>query len=151
MKRISFVGATLLLSFGLTTQAQEPSSGTSQKKVIEKVPIKPTSAASGQEMYQSYCAACHGKEGKGDGPAASALKPPPSDLSALAKGNNGKFPADHVTAVLRFGPSIPTHGSSDMPTWGHVLATSSVQRNDAMMVELRIQNLTKYVESLQAK
>src|SRR5512137_2588513 len=119
MKRISFVGVILLLSFlGSAVRSQEPTPGTQQKKTIKKVPIKHTSAASGQEMYMSYCAACHGKDGKGDGPAASALKAPPPDLSALAKGNNGKFPSDHFAAVLRFGTPAPAHGTSDMPIWG---------------------------------
>jgi len=43
---------------------------------IKKTPVKETSAASGKEMYVQYCASCHGKEGKGDGPAAAALKTP---------------------------------------------------------------------------
>ena len=67
-----------------------------QTTEVKKEPIQMTSAASGVEMFNSYCAACHGKDAKGDGPAASALKVPPADLTQLAKKNNGKFPADHV-------------------------------------------------------
>jgi len=85
-----------------------------QTKELKKEPIQMTSAASGSEMYKSYCAACHGKDGKGDGPAATALKAPPSDLTQLAKKNNGKFPADHVAYELRAGVA-GAHGSADMP------------------------------------
>ena len=58
--------------------AQEPA------KKIEHATVPATSPASGQEMFMSYCAPCHGKEGKGNGPAAGALKISPIDLTALA-------------------------------------------------------------------
>ncbi len=38
--------------------------------------------AKGKEIFESSCAACHGPEGKGDGPAAAALDPKPRDLSS---------------------------------------------------------------------
>ncbi len=51
-------------------------------------------------------AACHERDGKGDGPAASELKTPPTDLTALTRQNGGKFPSDHVASVLRFGHAL---------------------------------------------
>ncbi len=41
-----------------------------------------TSLKNGKTLYQSYCAPCHGKNGKGDGPAAASLHPKPADYSA---------------------------------------------------------------------
>jgi len=120
-----------------------------QEKVVKKGPITPTSPASGQEMYTQYCAACHGKAGKGDGPAASALKEAPADLSTLAKRHEGKFPEDYVRSVLRFGVKAPAHGTSDMPTWGPLL--SAVSHSDPAQIELRISNLIRYLKTLQAK
>ncbi len=35
--------------------------------------------AAGKAKYAQFCAACHGPEGKGDGPAAAALNPKPRD------------------------------------------------------------------------
>ncbi len=151
MKWINLAGAILLLSLGLAASAQEQTPGTAQKKVIKKAPMKPTAADSGKEMYMEYCAVCHGKAGKGDGPAASALKASPVDLTTLAKGNNGKFPSDHVAEVLRSGTSVPAHGTSDMPIWGRLLGASSIHGTNATMVQLRIHNLTEYIESLQSK
>ena len=38
-------------------------------------------ATDGEELYRNYCAVCHGADGGGDGPAASSLDPPPTDLT----------------------------------------------------------------------
>ncbi len=121
----------------------------SQNVSIKRVPARYTSAASGQEMYVSYCAACHGRDGRGQGPAAPALKSAPSDLTALSRRNNGKFPADHVYSVLVGKTELLAHGSADMPVWGPVfrrLGQGSVGEE-----HLRATNLTKYLESIQAK
>ena len=117
-------------------------------KEIKKTPIQHTSPASGKEMYTSYCAPCHGKDGKGDGPAASALKVPPVNLTLLAKKNGGAFPSDHISSVLRSGTTA-AHGSTDMPIWGPLFSSVS-GRNDAI-VQMRIGNLIKYLESIQEK
>ena len=47
--------------------------GSSQQKEVRHVPVKPTSPASGTEMYTTYCAVCHGVDGKGNGPALRKL------------------------------------------------------------------------------
>ena len=38
-------------------------------------------AEAGEALYAQHCASCHGAEGKGDGPAAEGLNPPPGDLT----------------------------------------------------------------------
>jgi mono/diheme cytochrome c family protein len=116
---------------------------------VKHVPIKPTSAASGSEMYKSYCAACHGTDGKGNGPAATALKVPPTDLTVLAQKNGGKYPAMRVTAILRGEEMLAAHGSKDMPIWGHLFWT--ISGGHAAEVQQRIANLNQYLESLQKK
>ncbi|MFI5057407.1 MAG: c-type cytochrome [Candidatus Acidiferrales bacterium] len=151
MKRFSFLAVILLLSCGLAAWSQEQPAGTTQEKTIKKVPIKQTAASSGEEMYGEYCAVCHGKAGKGDGPAASALKTAPADLSTLAKRNDGKFPADHVNSILRFGTATPAHGTADMPIWGGLFTALESKTATDGVVQLRIFNLTKYIESLQTK
>jgi mono/diheme cytochrome c family protein len=120
-----------------------------QQKVIKPVPAGQTSAASGKEMYMRYCAVCHGKDGKGGGPAAPALKVPPPDLTTLAKSNDGKFPAAHVSSTISGDVDIPAHGSKDMPVWGHVFRSMSA--GSSSEVFQRLTNLTEYVRSLQAK
>lgn len=119
------------------------------QKEVKHVPVKPTSAASGQEMFTSYCASCHGKDAKGDGPAASALKNAPVDLTALAKKNGGKYPSDKVTAILRGQADVAAHGTREMPVWGPVFWHISGGHESETMQ--RITNLNHYIESLQAK
>lgn len=121
-----------------------------EKPVIKKVPVKHTSPASGKEMYTEYCAACHGVDAKGTGPAAPALKTPPPDLTMLAKrSEGGKYPRDRIATILRTGTGVAAHGSSDMPTWGPLFR--SLDSTHDATVQLRIKNLNDYLESLQAK
>jgi len=137
--RFTFLLVAVVTFFSAATFAQSQ---------VKKEPIQMTSPSSGSEMFSSYCTACHGKDGKGNGPAASALKVSPSDLTQLSKNNNGKFPADHVANVLRSGVA-GAHGSPDMPVWGPLF--SSVSNHADSMVQMRISNLIHYLESIQAK
>ena len=122
---------------------------TAQQTTLKQVPVKPTSRSSGQEMFNAYCVSCHGRDGKGGGPAASALKVPPPDLTLLSKKNNGKFPSLHVYQVIKGDTAVSAHGSKDMPVWGPVLL--SIGRHDEAEMQLRINNLKNYIESIQAK
>jgi len=123
--------------------------GEPQQQQIKRIPAKPTSPASGQEMYTSYCAVCHGTDGRGGGPAAEALKVPPSDLTTLARKNGGKYPSDHVTSAIQGDLHLSAHGSKEMPVWGKVFWRMS--QGHSSEVQLRVTNLNKYIESLQAK
>jgi len=40
----------------------------------------PDAGAKGKEIYEIRCAPCHGAEGRGDGPAAAAITPPPRNF-----------------------------------------------------------------------
>jgi len=123
--------------------------GASQQKEIRHAPVKPTSPASGQEMYTTYCAVCHGVDGKGNGPAAEALKVPPPDLTKLVSKNGGKYPSDHVTSAIQGELRLPAHGSKEMPVWGCLFWGMS--QGHSSEVQLRVTNLNKYIESPQAK
>ncbi len=123
--------------------------GWSQEKTIKKTPIQQSNSSSGKQMFSDYCAPCHGLSAKGDGPAASALKTAPTDLTQLAKKNNGKFPMDHVMNDLRQGSPLASHGNSDMPVWGPLFR--SLNPSATVIADQRIRNLSVYIESLQAK
>jgi hypothetical protein len=61
----------------------------------------------------------------------------------------GKFPREYVENILRFGPGLKAHGSSDMPTWGTIF--QMIDKNNERAVQQRVKNLTDYIASLQAK
>jgi hypothetical protein len=42
----------------------------------------PKALEEGLGIYRTHCAKCHGGAGRGDGPAAKSLTPPPPDLTA---------------------------------------------------------------------
>ena len=119
------------------------------KKEIKHVPITATSPASGEQMYKTYCAVCHGTDGKGNGPAAEALKVPPTDLTALASKNGGKYPGMKVASVIRGESVMAAHGSKEMPIWGHLFRSMSGGHESE--VQQRVTNLNQYIESLQKK
>jgi mono/diheme cytochrome c family protein len=116
-------------------------------KVI--VPVDRVNPTDGKLMYSSYCAPCHGADGRGNGPVAGALKSQPTDLTTLAKTNNGKYPDAHVVAVLQFGSSLPAHGSAQMPVWGPLFGKIDPVRGQD--TRLRIANLTRYLHSIQTQ
>src|SRR5271169_5952231 len=139
--------AVLVLFFTLAAGARDQSQA--PEKVIKHVPVTATSPTSGEEMYKTYCAVCHGQDGKGKGPAAGALKVPPTDLTTLSKNNGGKYPSLKVAAAIRGEGNLPAHGTKEMPVWGQLFWT--ISHGHETEVQQRVVNLNKYIESLQAK
>jgi mono/diheme cytochrome c family protein len=76
--------------------------------------------ASGRDTYLRYCASCHGPEGRGDGPLAGSLTPPPADLTQLAKRNGGQYDERAVMATIDGRRQVAAHGARDMPVWGAI-------------------------------
>jgi mono/diheme cytochrome c family protein len=74
--------------------------------------------SAGQQYFQRYCSVCHGLSGRGDGPAAPALQPPPADLTRIAQRRGGHFPVADIAAFIDGRTVMPAHGSREMPIWG---------------------------------
>ncbi len=102
----------------------------------------------GPDLFHMYCATCHGRDGRGGGPAASAMKVAPPDLTTLSRARNGVFPAREVESVITGGTAVPAHGSSEMPVWGPIFR--SLDPSDAR-ARARIRNLVAHIESIQQK
>jgi mono/diheme cytochrome c family protein len=88
-------------------------------------------ATSGQTLYVSHCALCHGPGGAGDGPAAVALNPKPRDfrtgtfyIDANANNETGE-PVD-LARVIREGPGA-FGGSDAMVAWKDDLSDDEVR------------------------
>jgi mono/diheme cytochrome c family protein len=102
----------------------------------------------GPDLFNLYCATCHGRDAKGGGPVAQSLKTPPPDLTLLSRRNGGLFPRGRVKASIASGIGTPSHGSVDMPVWGPIFR--GLDPLDAR-VEVRINNLVSYIASIQQK
>jgi mono/diheme cytochrome c family protein len=105
-------GVSLNLGFGWAAQAQ------------------PAESPGARSLYVRYCAECHGSGGHGDGPAASGLQPPPTDLtrSTLSRSD--------LIRVIDGRLNLKGHGA--MPQWGRVFSNqggSSGSRTSAIRVE----------------
>jgi mono/diheme cytochrome c family protein len=118
---------------------------------IKEVPIKSTPVADGAAMYAEYCAVCHGATGKGDGPAAPALKTAPGNLTMLSQRNNGKFPEMQVQSMIEGKIGVTAHGTREMPVWGPLFKYLGTSGNGTSSALLRVKNLTDYVKTLQTK
>jgi mono/diheme cytochrome c family protein len=105
-----------------------------------------TPSLSGRDNFALYCAPCHGRDGKGDGPVAAALKTTPADLTRIAMRNKGVFSADRVRRFVTNGAEVPAHGSSAMPVWG---PTFRALDSSDQLVAIRIANVVVYLESIQ--
>ena len=141
--RFSICFVAIVFTTALTVSAQQA------KPTVKHEAAAMTSPSSGKEMFMSYCASCHGKDAKGDGPAAAALKQLPANLTQLTKLNGGKYPNDKVTSILRGQAHLMAHGDQDMPVWGPVFWKMSQGHEE--IVQMRIANLNRYLESIQEK
>jgi mono/diheme cytochrome c family protein len=138
LKLIVF-GAGFLISTGIIrSQQSHKNSG-----------ARPADLASGEKTFVRYCASCHGADGTGNGPVATALKPRPTDLTTLSKKNQGKYPAGFVAAVLKFGRNLAAHGSQEMPVWGSLF--KAIDPVHDATGQKHVDDVVAYIESLQVK
>lgn len=112
----------------------------------------------GKIEFANNCAACHGIDGKGNGPLGNLLQRSPPDLTLLAKNNNGVLPMNRLYEVMA-GEGVPSHGSRDMPIWGKEYLVEESQRlreargayDAPAVVRARILTLLEYVARIQAR
>jgi mono/diheme cytochrome c family protein len=103
----------------------------------------------GRDLFDFYCAPCHGRDGKGHGPIARALTSAPADLTAIAAANSGIFPREDVRAMIVGERAlVPAHGEQNMPVWGPIFR--GLDPNDTRN-RTRVSNIVAYITSLQSK
>lgn len=100
----------LVVAIGCTSQEESPASGASATVASKAGTAKP---GRGRELYKANCVACHGESGKGDGPGAGVLKPPPRDHTDRAYMST--LPDEEIGNIIRIGgaikgkPGMPSH------------------------------------------
>jgi high-affinity iron transporter len=107
----ALLGAAGLLVTALAcvseSKADAPAAATTSAKVT------PAMLERGREVYKANCVACHGESGKGDGPGAGVLKPPPRDHTDRAYMST--LTDQQIKDIIRMGgaikgkPLMPSH------------------------------------------
>jgi mono/diheme cytochrome c family protein len=109
-------------------------------------------ADSGRQIFDTYCAACHGNDARGDGPMAQLLIVPPSDLTQLSNKANGTFPTSGVIAKIDGRDPLLSHGSP-MPDFGDFFEGKGVtmrgEEGILIMTSQPIIDLVTYLETIQ--
>jgi mono/diheme cytochrome c family protein len=132
---------------GFLTGCARPSPTTQAFVTQVQQEVQLIHSVEGADLFREYCSACHGPDAKGKGIMAPALKAKVADLTVLTKNNHGQFPADRVRGILNGDPSFISHGSREMPIWGPIFHQVE---NDMDWGNVRLANLVKYLESIQA-
>jgi mono/diheme cytochrome c family protein len=98
---------------------------------------KPVIGPTGRDIYMDRCSACHGEDGRGQGPAVAALKIASGDLTLLSKKNGGIFPVERVKNIVGEWVAITAHGSRETPIWGAIFHPKRVSDQQAASERLK--------------
>jgi len=110
----------------------------------------PLLVESGAQSYQRYCSACHGMDGRGNGPVAPALVNKPADLTHIAARRGGQFPADEIARFIDGRADVEAHGPREMPVWGRVLSRPiAPESTGEEVVRGQLYVLVEYLRSIQ--
>ena len=99
--------------------------------LIGSLAVSAAFADDAKQTYDKTCVPCHGAAGKGDGPAAKMLKPPPQDFPTALK---GKSDAD-ISKIIKEGGKAVGKAAS-MPAYG------------AKLNDDQIKGMVEYIKSL---
>jgi mono/diheme cytochrome c family protein len=107
-------------------------------------------AVSGAYAFRTYCASCHGVDGRGEGPLTDSLRFHPPDLTLIAKRNGGEFPTEKVVKIVDGRNPMKGHGGPDMPIWGDAFRNAETGYDDAS-ARAKVRGVVDYLKTLQAK
>lgn len=107
----------------------------------------------GAELYQFYCASCHGADATGTGPMAPILTLQPSDLTTLTARYDGVFPMQRVIDRIDGQDPLVAHGSP-MPVYGPFFqgvqdVAIKAPSGQPVLVSQPIADLVAYLQALQ--
>jgi mono/diheme cytochrome c family protein len=126
------LAATIALGFAASSQAVELSSYT------------------GEQLFNRFCASCHGTTALGDGPVAPAIKVIVPDLTRITKRHGGNFPTDRIHQIIDGRLTRPPHGTREMPVWGWEFLRADGDSPDARQrAEELITRMVEYLRSIQ--
>ena len=157
-KPLAFIAVVLtILALAASAAAQSPGSTAAVTRAaaapprINLVNARPTNNVDGRVIFQAYCSSCHGTFGRGDGPAARAIRTPVPDLTHYADLHPNCEEA--LIAALEAGHrgdgERPISESDlDMPNWTPIFRSMS---SNPGVAYLRVRNVSRYIVTIQAR
>ena len=106
---------------------------------------------SGSELYERYCASCHGVEGDGTGPVAGYLILPPADLRLLSEKYGSPLPKDQLAEYIDGRQNVRAHGPRGMPVWGRELEELPPRRDSEARKLSVIYAILEHIETFQPR
>ena len=106
--------------------------------------------AEGRADYETYCLACHGATGRGDGAMAEILVVPPTDLTTIAARNDGRFPFWRVYRIINGREAVAGHETFQMPLLGQRFQQDEAKAG-YLPAYIRVLLITHYLDSIQAR
>ena len=138
MRKLSLLSAVALLVLMPAVQANSQT---------------PIPADPGRGDFMTYCAACHGVSGVGDGTVAEFLTLSAANLTQMSLKNGGIFPRQRAIEVIDGRAQVSVHGERDMPVWGDWFKfeadSDGAGEKTEKVVRERITALVDYLETLQ--
>lgn len=108
------------------------------------------SAYTGEQLFNRFCASCHGSGGRGDGPVAASMNVMVPDLTRISKRQGGSFPTERVHQIVDGRLVRPPHGTREMPVWGtEFLRADGDDAAAQARAEQLIAKLVEYLRSIQ--
>ncbi|HEX9187302.1 MAG TPA: c-type cytochrome [Vicinamibacteria bacterium] len=141
------IAGTLVAGAG---KPEDKAAAPAQKAPVAPAPDPAVSGVAGAYAFRTYCASCHGTDGRGDGPLAENLRFHPPDLTLIARKNGGGYPAEKVHRIVDGRRPLPGHGGPDMPIWGDAFRNAETGYDDAKVKE-KIRSVVDFVRTLQAR
>lgn len=142
------------ITIGFVVTMASATAALAEEVAVTEAPLTWQEAAQsdGAELFNELCAACHGVNGKGDGPAAPALSKRVPDLTRLTVQNARIFPTEWVRETIAGKNRPVAHGTVDMPIWGTAFAELRPDlkpyRREGFARQ-RIYNLMVHIERIQ--
>lgn len=123
--------------------------------VLVSGPVLAEDHAFGKQLYDRYCASCHGASADGHGPKSSALagllQVDVPEITGLSQKNDGVFPMLEVIHLIDGRTGVRAHGGA-MPVWGTVFSSETDALGiygSAIETRGRLLSLALYLESIQ--
>ncbi|MEW6775190.1 MAG: FTR1 family protein [Bdellovibrionota bacterium] len=113
----------------VSSLARDIASGVLARSGLATYPLRWPSLSRGWELYEARCVSCHGAAGKGNGPSAAGLDPPPADLTDPGRVLPlSPFSVFNTIRLGVAGTAMADHGDlPDEETWDLAFYTLSIR------------------------